>query len=184
MIKKSKWKKSRDWAWNLIKQIDFPIKDKDINSIEIADLGLGEFDITGLHALSLFSTEWVGAKLLILKPNQFFPQHRHPESKEENYPGKTEVIRGQWGEFYLVVPGIITHNQKAHPPTHRKKYIDVWHEIIIKPGDQYIIQPNTWHWFQAGSKGAIVWSISSKLTDAKDKFKDPQVIRKTVIIED
>jgi len=184
MIEKSKWKKSHNWAWNFIKKTGFPVKDEEINSIEIADLGLNEFDTTGLHALSLFNTEWVGAKLLVLKPNQFFPEHKHPPFKKENYPGKTEVIRGQWGEFYLVIPGNITSNPKANPPFHRKKYIDVWHEIVIKPGNQYIIQPDTWHWFQAGSEGAIVWSISSKLTDAEDKFKDPQVIRKTIIVDD
>ena len=36
---------------------------------EIFEINLNEFNITGLHIFSLFSTEWVGAKLLILKPN-------------------------------------------------------------------------------------------------------------------
>lgn len=184
MIRRSEWKKACDWAWNFVKESGFIVKNKEINSIEIADLGLNEFNITGLHIFSLFSTEWVGAKLLILKPNQFFPEHKHPPLEKEKFPGKTEVIRGQWGEFYLVVPGSITCNPKANPPSHRKKYIDIWHEIVIHPGDQYIISPNTWHWFQAGPEGAIVWSISSKLTDVEDKFKDPQVKRKTVIVDD
>jgi len=183
MIKRNEWEKSRDWAWHLIKQINFPVKEEEIDSIEIADLGLSEFNTTGLHALSLFDTAWVGAKLLILSPNQFFPEHKHPESKKEKYPGKTEVIRGLWGELYLVVPGSVTPHPKANPPSHRKKFIDVWHEIKIQPGDQYIIKPNTWHWFQAGCSGAIFWSISSKLTDAADKFKDPQVVRKTMILD-
>jgi len=184
VIKRSELEKARDWAWTFVKKAGLIVRDDEINSIEIADLGLNEFNFTGLHILSLFSTECVGAKLLILQPNQFFPEHKHPPLEKENFPGKTEVIRGQWGEFYLVVPGSITCNPKAAPPSHRKKYIDIWHEIIIRPGDQYIISPNTWHWFQAGPEGAIVWSISSKLTDVKDKFKDPQVKRKTIIMDD
>ena len=70
------------------------------------------------------------------------------------------------------------------PPLHRQKYIDVWHEVKISPGDQYIVVPNTWHWFQAGAQGAIIWSISSRVTDVKDQFRDPDVIRETVIIDD
>jgi D-lyxose ketol-isomerase len=184
VIKRSEWEKARDWAWTFVKKAGPVVRDDEINSIEIADLGLNEFNFTGLHILSLFSTECVGAKLLILQPNQFFPEHKHPPLEKENFPGKTEVIRGQWGEFYLYVPGSITSDPKVNPPLHRKKYIDIWHEIIIRPGDQYIISPNTWHWFQAGPEGAIVWSISSKLTDVKDKFKDPQVKRKTIIMDD
>ena len=76
MIRRSEWKKACDWAWNFVKESGFIVKNKEINSIEIADLGLNEFNITGLHILSLFSTEWVGAKLLILKPNQNYQIHR------------------------------------------------------------------------------------------------------------
>ena len=64
--------------------------------------------------------------------------------------------KGQWGIFYLGVPGSLTGNTKANPPLHRRKYIKVRHEIIIRPGEQYIIPPNTWHWFEASPKGAIV----------------------------
>jgi D-lyxose ketol-isomerase len=41
--------------------------------------------------------------------------------------------------------------------------------------------PDTWHWFQAGSEGAVVWSFSSKVTDAADIFLDPQVTRQTIV---
>lgn len=38
--------------------------------------------------------------MLILGPWQLEPQHRHPPCAAENYPGKTEVLRGQWGTMY------------------------------------------------------------------------------------
>jgi len=184
VLNRSEWNKAREWAWNFVKRAGFQVNEKEFNSISVVDLGLNELETTGLYILTLFETDWVGAKLLIMKPYQFFPQHRHPPLKNGNFPGKTEVIRGYWGSFYLIVPGEKTSTLKANPPLHRRKYIDIWHEIEIGSGDQYIIPPNTWHWFQAGPKGAIVWSISSRVTDVQDQFRDPQVIRKTVIVDD
>ncbi len=56
---------------------------------------------------------------------------------------------------------------------------------MLKRSEWYnIISPNTWHWFQAGPKGTIVWSISSRVTDFQDQFRDPQVVRKTIIVDD
>lgn len=183
MITKSEWEEARQWAWDYIKKAGVVVKDEDFNLIEVVDLGLGEIQSTGLQILTFFSTEWVGVKLLILRPHQFFPQHKHPPSKVGSYPGKTEIFRGQCGILYLYVPGKATTNPKANPPSHHKRYINVWHEIVIFPGDQYVNHPNTWHWFQAGIEGAAVWSFSSKVTDAEDQFMDPSIIRKTIVVE-
>lgn len=181
MITRQEWQEARDWAWELIREIGIVIRDEEAARVEVADLGLGELPITGLQILTLVSTEWVGAKLLILKPNQFFPQHRHPPSPTEGYPGKEEIFRGQWGEAYLYVPGEPTQVPKVNPPAHRRAYCTVWHEVVLRPGDQYRCPPDTWHWFQAGTGGAVVWSFSSKVTDAADVFLDPQVTRQTII---
>ena len=181
MITRQEWQEARDWAWDLVRKAGIVVRDEEINQIEVADLGLGELPITGLQILTLVSTQWVGAKLLILRPHQFFPQHRHPPSPTEDYPGKEEIFRGQWGEAYLYVPGEPTPNPKGNPPSHRKAYCTVWHEIVLGPGDQFRCPPDTWHWFQAGPEGAIVWSFSSKVTDAADIFLDPQVTRQTII---
>ena len=181
MITRQEWQEARDWAWELIREIGIVVRDEEAARVEVADLGLGELPITGLQILTLVSTEWVGAKLLILKPNQFFPQHRHPPSPTEGYPGKEEIFRGQWGEAYLYVPGEPTQVPKVNPPAHRRAYCTVWHEVVLRPGDQYRCPPDTWHWFQAGVGGAVVWSFSSKVTDAADVFLDPQVTRQTII---
>jgi D-lyxose ketol-isomerase len=50
-------------------------------------------------------------------------------------------------------------------------------------GDQLTSPPDTFHWFQAGPEGAVVWSFSSKPTDVQDMFSDPDLLRKTVIVE-
>jgi len=181
MITPQEWQEARDWAWGLVREIDVIVRDEEAAQVEVADLGLGELPITGLQILTLVSTQWVGAKLLILRPNQFFPQHRHPPSLSENYPGKEEVFRGQWGEAYLYVPGEPTPNPKGHPPPHRRAHCTVWHEVVLRPGDQYRCAPDTWHWFQAGPEGTVLWSFSSKVTDAADIFLDPEVTRETLI---
>ena len=181
MITRQEWQEAYDWAWDLVREIGVAVRDEEASQVEVADLGLGELPVTGLQILTLVSTEWVGAKLLILRPNQFFPQHRHPPSPDEDYPGKEEVFRGQWGEVYLYVPGEPTPRPKGNPSRHRRAYCTVWREVILSPGDQYRCPPDKWHWFQAGPEGAVVWSYSSKVTDAEDVFLDPEVTRQTII---
>jgi D-lyxose ketol-isomerase len=53
----------------------------------------------------------------------------------------------------------------------------VWHEIVLRPGEQYTIPPDTWHWFQAGDAGAIVSEFSTRSTDEHDIFVDPDIRR-------
>lgn len=182
MITRREWCEAREWAWNLARRAGLVLRDEEFEQIEVADLGLSELRTTGLQILTLLSTEWVGAKLLILRPHQFFPQHRHPPSPVDGYPGKEETFRGQWGEAYLYVPGEPTPRPQASPPPHRRPYCTVWKEVVLRPGDQYTCPPNTWHWFQAGPGGAVIWSFSGRVTDAQDEFSDPEVVRQTVVV--
>ena len=184
MITRQEWQAARQWAWNLVHEAGVVLREGEFERMEVADLGLSELPITGLQILTLVSTEWIGAKLLVLRPRQFFPQHRHPPSLMEDYPGKQEVFRGHWGEVYLYVPGPRTPHPRGDPPPHRRPYCTVWHEVVLRPGDQYLCPPDTWHWFQAGPQGAVLWSFSSRVTDAADQFLDPQVVRQTVIVDD
>jgi len=125
MITRREWQEARDWAWGLVREIGIIVRDEEVAQVEVADLGLGELPITGLQILTLVSTHWVGAKLLILRPNQFFPQHRHPPSASGNYPGKEEVFRGQWGRHVYMYPASqrqapegIRHLTAAHTATY------------------------------------------------------------------
>jgi D-lyxose ketol-isomerase len=53
----------------------------------------------------------------------------------------------------------------------------VWKEIVLRPGGQYTLPSDTLHWFQAGSKGAVVSEFSSTSTDENDIFTDPAIRR-------
>lgn len=92
-------------------------------------------------------------------------------------------MRGEWGEAYLYVPGEPTAAPSVSPPAHRRPHCTVWHEVPLRPADQYTSPPNTWHWFHAGAQGAVVWSLSSKVTDAQDELSDPAIVRKTLILD-
>ena len=144
-------------------------------NIEVADLGLGELEQTGLEIVTYVNTDRCCAKELVLFGRQTCPEHAHPPV--EGKPGKEETFRCRWGEVYLYVPGEKTPNPKATPPPGREHAYTVWHEIVLKPGDQYTLGPNTWHWFQAGPDGAVVSEFSTKSRDESDIFTDKEIQR-------
>jgi D-lyxose ketol-isomerase len=152
---------------------------EEIANIEVADFGLDEFEQSGLGLITYINTQRVCSKELVLLPGQTCPQHLHPPVKRE--PGKEETFRCRWGEVYLYVLGVPTPNPKARPPAHRSDTYTVWHEIVLKPGEQYTIMPETWHWFQGGPEGAVVSEFSTRSTDENDIFIDPDIKRAPVI---
>ena len=50
-------------------------------------------------------------------------------------------------------------------------------DIVLAPGEQYTIPPDTLHWFQAGGEGAVVSEFSTTSRDELDVFTDPAVRR-------
>ena len=116
------------------------------------------------------------AKELVLFANQTCPEHRHPPV--EGRLGKQETFRCRAGEVYLYVTGEPTPHIKVNVPS---EHYSVFHEIVLKPGDQYTLAPETLHWFQAGDEGAIVSEFSSPSFDEADIFTDPNVKRIPVI---
>lgn len=144
-------------------------------NIEVADMNLGDLEHFGLQLVVYVNTERCCAKELILFPGQICPEHRHPPIA--GHPGKEETFRSRTGQVYLYVPGNATPTPKATVPTERRQYFTVWHEIILNPGDQYTLMPNTLHWFQAGPNGAIVSEFSTRSVDKADIFTDPGIVR-------
>ena len=72
-------------------------------------------------------------------------------------------------------------NQQCAPPKGDEAYYTSRKEIILYPGDQYTIYPDTLHWFQSGDDGAIVSEFSTKSRDEYDVFSDPRILRETKI---
>ncbi|MDM5339161.1 D-lyxose/D-mannose family sugar isomerase [Fictibacillus enclensis] len=144
-------------------------------SIEVADFGLNNIEVTGLQLITYVNTEKVCAKELALLPNQTCPEHKHP--KRDFDEGKEETFRCRYGKVYLYVEGKETENRSSYPPKGDEANYTVFHEVILSPGEQYTIYPNTLHWFRAGGEGAIVSEFSTKSTDQSDLFTDNRITR-------
>jgi D-lyxose ketol-isomerase len=182
MIRHEDYERVHARAAALLAQAGVSVLPDEVARMEVADFGLGEIDTSGAQIVTLIDTERIAAKLLVMLPHQTEPEHRHPKLGE--YPGKEETIRCEWGELRLYVPGDPTSAPQGAPPTHRRHTYTVWHEIILQPGQQVTIAPDTPHWFQGGQDGAVIWSISTKAVDIQDIFTDPDIRRKPIPIED
>jgi len=179
-VTKEEHQKYQQLAYEYLQRAGIVLTPEERENIEIADLGLGEYEKTGLALVTYVNTERVCAKELVLLPGQTCPEHLHPPV--DGKPGKEETFRCRWGEVYLYVPGEPTPNPKAKPPVGSEEYYTVWHEIVLKPGDQYTLMPETSHWFQGGPEGAVVSEFSTRSTDEHDQFTDPRLKRAPEVI--
>jgi len=155
------------------------ITEKEKKSIEIADFGLGNLEKEGLEILTYVNTSRCCAKELVLFPGQACCEHRHPEV--DGHAGKEETFRCRYGEVYLYIDGEPTANIKASVPNSSEGAYTVFHEIILNPGEQYTLPPNTLHWFQGGPEGAVVSEFSTSSVDEADIFSDKNILRETII---
>lgn len=154
------------------KKAGIVITEAEYEKIEIADFGLNCLRETGLELLTYVNTERCCAKELVLFPGQTCPEHRHPPVNGN--PGKEETFRCRYGTVYLYVDGRPVQEPKVQHP---EGEYSVFHEIVLHPGEQYTIVPNTRHWFQAGSEGAVVSEFSTHSSDETDIFTDGRIIR-------
>jgi D-lyxose ketol-isomerase len=146
---------ARERAAAMLVEAGIALTPREREQIEVADFGLGRLDQIGLQIVVYVNTDRVCAKELVLFPHQRCPEHLHPPV--EGQPGKEETFRVRRGAVYLHVGGA--------------------GEIVLGPGEQYTIPPETLHWFEAGDEGAIVSEFSTTSRDAFDVFTDPRIVR-------
>lgn len=153
----------------------FVITADEADAIEVVDFGLSDLERTGLQLLTYVNTDRYCAKELVLFPGQICPEHRHPPVGAD--PGKMETFRCRAGRVYLFVEGTPTGSPAGRVPEGDEAHYTVSHEIVLEPGQQYTIPPNTRHWFQAGPEGALISEFSSTSRDEFDVFTDPRIRR-------
>jgi D-lyxose ketol-isomerase len=71
----------------------------------------------------------------------------------------------------------------AHPAREERGVYTSKREIVLNPGEQFTVPPNTKHWFQAGPDGAVVSEFSTRSRDELDIFTDPEIKRMPVQID-
>src|SRR5712692_4101963 len=134
MLTREQLMQARARAREYLDRAGIVLTPEESQKIEVADFGLNELEVTGLELVVYVNTERVCAKELVLFPGQTCPEHRHPPVG--GGPGKEETFRCRRGSVHLHVEG--------------------QDELVLRPGEQYTIQPDTLHWFQAGTEGAVV----------------------------
>ena len=153
------------------------LTEQEKQNVEVADFGLDDIEHVGLQLVVFVNTERCCAKEMVLFPGQTCPEHIHIPVPELNYPGKEETFRCRAGEVYLYVEGEPTENIQGKVPEGYEGTYTVFHEVVLRPGEQYTLNPNTKHWFQAGKDGAIVSEFSTMSLDEYDIFTDKNIKR-------
>lgn len=167
--------RARKRAVRLLRKAHIVITPREEESLEVSDFGIGDLDNVGLLVVVYENNARYCAKEIILLPRQICPEHRHPPGREG--PGKQETFRCRFGEVYLYVPGEPKPDRRAKVPEKYRNHLTVAHEVLLKPGDQYTLPPDTLHWFQSGDKGAVLSEFSSTSTDEDDIWTDPRLQR-------
>jgi len=176
MITAKEQRRAQRRALSLLRKTGIVLTSDERKGIEVADFGLDDLKHTGLQLVTYVNTARVCAKELVLFPHQTCPEHMHP--KVDGRLGKEETFRCRFGKAYLYIPGKKTPKPKCVPPPGSRRYYTVWHEVGLRPGEQFTLEPETLHWFQAGKEGAVISEFSTRSIDEKDIFTDPSIKRR------
>jgi D-lyxose ketol-isomerase len=177
-MKRTEFIEAKKRTIEMLRDAKIALTQEEKNNIEIADFGLGRLESEGLEIVVYENNDVYCAKELVMFPYQSCPEHKHPPVNGR--AGKQETFRCRTGIVYLYISGTPVDSPKAKVPN---EFYTVFHEIILNPGEQYTMPPQTLHWFQAGAEGAIVSEFSSPSIDEADIFTDPN-IKRMPIIED
>ena len=158
MITAAEQRQAQAYAAEQLAAAGIVLTDAERDAIEVADFGLSRLREEGLIVLVYVNTDRYCAKELVLYPGQTCPEHRHPPF--DGTPGKEETFRCRRGLVTLRVDG---------------------RELVLRPGEQFTIPPDTLHSFTAGPGGAVVSEFSSTSRDDLDVFTNPNVRRGTVV---
>lgn len=180
MLTRTEHKNAQERAAEMIRKAGIRISAEEADGISVVDFGISNLKVEGAQIITFFATDRISAKVIALFPNQTLPEHWHPPVEDD--PGKQEIIRIIDGTVYFYILGEDTL-KSATIPVGKENVYTCRHEVVMKEGDQLILEPGTKHWFQAGEEGAVMYSFSTCVRDALDGFTDSKVVRETVIVE-
>ena len=180
MITRTELKEACEKALTMIEDAGIQLTNEDKDKITTADFGLSQLFKEGIQILTMFDTERVAGKILVLLPYQTEPEHWHPSVGDD--PGKEEIIRAISGDLYFYIPGENSF-KNGFIVDGKDSCYTMRNEVVLLPGEQLILPPGTKHWFQAGENGAVMYSFSTNVRDTLDQFSDPDIIRETVIVD-
>jgi len=172
MTQQDEFTKVRKKTARMIRRAGIRISEKEANIIQVTDFGLGNLHQEGLQVLTLFSSDRIEVRVLVLLPNQIYPEHWHPIS--DLISGKEETIRVIDGNVKLYLPGEPKGNAPFIPSGKERWYTSLA-EIFLNPGDQTTIAPGVKYWMKAEPSGSVMYSFSAAAPGIPDKFSDPNI---------
>lgn len=174
-MKKTEFLEAREKALRMYEKAAIVLTDIEKENIEVADFGLGKFYDTGLTLVTYINTKLCCAKEMVLHPGQKCPDHIHSAIPEIGYQGKEETFRCRYGKVDLYV---CTKGTAAEMPDESE-----YEHIVLLPGEQYTIWPETWHWFMGGEEGAVISEFSTESHDEYDIFRNKDIVREPEVEE-
>jgi len=173
MLTKEMYEKYRQKTIEYLDKAHIVITPEEAENIQVAEYDKGCPDVIGLELVVYVNTERCCAKELVLLPGQTCPEHRHPPI--DGRDGKEETFRCRYGKVYLYIDGEPTSPLQGKIPEGFEDVLTVRREIVLNPGEQFTIPPNTFHWFRAGDEGAVVSEFSTKSMDEFDIYTDKDI---------
>lgn len=170
MITKQQYENAKEQTLRNFAAAGIAVTDDERATIEVADFGLSDLKKVGLQLLTYINTSRVCAKEMYLMAGQVCPQHRHVGDGKSD--GKEETFRCRRGQVYLYVEG--SGDPIVDLPA---TDVSVFHEVVLNAGEQFTIDPNTWHWFKGGEQGAVISEFSTASSDETDLFYDKRIVR-------
>ena len=180
MITRAELKEVCETAHKMMEAAGIHLSEREQTMITAADFGMSHLKEEGIQILTMFDTDRLAGKILVLLPYQTIPEHWHPAVGDD--PGKEEIIPAISGDLYFYIPGEDTLKH-GFVLAGKEDFYTARNEVVLLPGEQLILQPGTKHWFQACERGAVMYSFSSKVRDTLDQFSDPDVVRETKIVD-
>ncbi len=144
MIRKTELAAVSAEALQMIEAAGLTLTSEDRAKITAADFGLSRLREEGIEILTMFETDRIAGKILVLLPNQTEPEHWHPPVGED--PGKEEIIRAISGDLYFYILGE-DNMQRGFILEGKSDCYTMRHEVDLKPGDQLVLPSGTKHWF-------------------------------------
>jgi len=151
----------------------FALTDDEKASVSVVGFGHEDFFSCGAAVIDTVMHPRYGGRLIAFLPNQWLPEHWHPDAPGE--AGKEETFRVLWGQVSLFVPGEPTPGALERIPGGRGDSFTSRHEVVLKRAEQRTAPRGEKHWLAAGPEGAVALEISSAVRDSYDQLTDPSL---------
>ena len=173
--------KGKDAYIALMKYHGYPVPEGTREKLWVSDYGLGQFTKLGLAAIGFLNQEiegrpngYLGQDLYLL-PNQMLPQHYHLAT--DKCPPKMEGWHVRHGLSYTYGEGEPTKDMHAKIPEFEKKWVTVFHETPLKPGETaYLNRETAPHWQFGGPEGAIISEYGTFHDNDGVRHTDPNIV--------